>query len=66
MLANKISTNNFESEPKDFGVKVNKNNVDDFLKNQLEKIENYEYSNFYPKEEMDHKLKLNEHRNKML
>ena len=57
ILANKVSTQNFATEPKDFGILVNKSNVEVFLKEQLAKIELYTFSNLYPHEKMEEKLK---------
>lgn len=53
IIAYKLSTMDFDSEPKDFGVIVNKNNVDEFLEFQAKQLENYEFSEFYPHDEID-------------
>ena len=60
ILATKIATKKFNIEPTDFGVIVNHANVNEFLKNQKEKIESYKFSTSYPKEEIKHNLNIKE------
>ena len=42
LIANKISNQNNENIPKDFGVLVTKENIDEHLENLREQIKNYE------------------------
>jgi len=56
ILANKISTKNFNIEPKDFGVIVNHSNVNSFLKNQLKRINSYTFTSSYPKKQLEEEL----------
>lgn len=56
ILANKVSLNKFDSDPLDFGMVVNRFNVDSFLEQQLIKIKNYKYSKYYPEKDMAKKL----------
>ena len=51
ILATKIATGDFDTEPKDFGTVVNAGNVEAFLAEELEKVRRYRFSDVYPKDQ---------------
>jgi len=58
LVANKISDYDNENIPNDFGILINKDNIDSFIDEQNNKIQVYKFNSIFPGESMESKLKL--------